>query len=148
MPATPVVAYAEAIHITSASGTTLASSNKLEETSEFTLNRATTITQRQNLNSSDGHTLVSATWHALSGSLSGRASRDSTVQGTMRDAEAAGTTAWIHVITHPDALTGAHMGFKYEVLFESYEESYSAGGLVEFSASFQVNGAPVEILAA
>jgi hypothetical protein len=145
--ADPAIAHLEAIHITAANNTALSSSNKIEETSSFNLSRAATTVDRQNLNSSNGHTLVSVTWQALTGSMSGRVVRGSTVQEDMQTAAKTGAVRYLHVITDSSTTTpGDKTGEYYAIVFESYEETHEAGALVEFSASFKVSGAATDIV--
>ncbi|HYH96169.1 hypothetical protein [Hyalangium sp.] len=143
--ADPTPAYAEAIHVTEADDTTLSDSNKLEETSSFDLNGAHTVQPRQNLNS-DGHTKQGVTWHEYSGSLEYRVVRNSTVQGTIHTAAAAGTSAWVHVINNPAATAGQTKGYQYEIFFDSNNKSWPAGDYINGSVSFKVSGAPVPIV--
>jgi hypothetical protein len=142
----PQVAHEVAIHITAASNTALTNSNKLEESSTFQLAIATEKAERKLLNS-DGWTKTKAVHHSGSGSMSGNVIRGSAAQGTMRTASSTGSLAYVHVIHTPDAETGEEKGKLYTILIESYEESFEAGSLVTFNASFTLDGAPTAILA-
>jgi hypothetical protein len=145
--ADPQIAREVDIHITAASGTTLSGTNKLEETSSLSIQGTHTLVARQNLNS-DGHTKQSATWHEYGGSLEYKVVRSSTVQGVCTAAAKGGTSVWLHIIHTPDATTGEVKGERYEIYFDNHEETYASAELVGGTASFKVNGAPVDILAA
>lgn len=143
----PEVAHVDEIHITAAAETTLDATTKVEETSTFTLDRATTIQERKNLNSADGHTRVTATWHTLSGSLEGQVKLGSAAQTTMTSAAEGGTAVYIHVLHTPGATTpGAEKGHYYKCFFSSFNKNWTAEDLVKFSANFQVDGAATQIV--
>jgi hypothetical protein len=144
--ADPQIAHAVAIHITPANNTALADANKLEENTTFSLSIATTLVERNNLNS-DGWVKQTATTKTGSGTMAGNVVRGSAAQATMLTANNAGTAAYVHVIHTPDAETGDEKGKLYKIRFESYEESFEGGGLVTFSAPFKLDGAPTPILA-
>lgn len=138
----PVIAHVEAIHITAASVTALSDANKLEEMSKFDLPEEAELVERKNLNS-DGYTKVTAAWRSLSGSLDFKVVSGSTTQALI----AAGATAYVSVITAPEAASGDEKGRRYQVVFGNVTNSWEAGGLKGGTASFKVNGAPTSIVA-
>jgi hypothetical protein len=143
----PVIAHTEAIHITTASGTVLADSNKLEESSSFNLDISNTISERQNLNS-DGWTKTGVTFHSGSGSLEYKVVAAGTTADAIEDAALDGSSLYIHVITNPAATTGQTKGHYYEVKIESLGQTWEAGAYKGGTANFRLNGARTAIVVA
>jgi hypothetical protein len=145
--ADPTISHLQDLHLTTASGTALSGSNKLEEGSALSLEFSNTTSERKNLNS-DGWTKFGATWHEGSGSLEYKVIDTSTLHQVIEDAVLNGTNLFLHAITNPAATTGLKKGTRLEIVPETLGNSWTAGEYKGGSFSFKVTGAPVPILAA
>jgi hypothetical protein len=136
-------AHLDAIHVTATSGTALTSSTKLEALKTFSLCTSTELVEQKHLNSS-GWTSNTPTFKSGSGSLAGDVKKGSATQAVLVTADTNRTPFFVHVVEDESAEVGSK-GWRYELVIESAEKPYEAGGLVTFSYAVKMNGPPVAI---